>query len=297
MKSAVSWPAIVLACVLASPAAVIKEGDVLDVQVQDHPQFSGRFSVGEDGTTDYPLLPDIQVANLSVAELVNDLTFRLAKHVDNPLVMVKIVDRPEISVTVLGAVRKPGPTASYQGASVQEVIEAAGGPQPNADIERVKIISKGGGDAQAQFFDYKGFLRDGEFDKLPRLNDGDVVILLSERQNRRVKVIGAVAKPGFFDLDEAMNVFELVYLAGGPAPKADLSRVRRLSRQGGTTTEEVLNLQDFMDKGNLDQIPAVNEGDVVIVYSRWFDWPMMLTILNNVLLFIVTIQALRGAFN
>jgi protein involved in polysaccharide export with SLBB domain len=265
--------------------------------VQDYSQFSGRFIVKENGTIDYPLLPDVPVTNLSVAELISDLTYRLAKHVENPLVWITIVDKPEITVTVLGGILKPGPVVTYLGSSVQEVIAAAGGVQPQADIERIKIIHRGGGDADAVYFDFKEFLRNGQYDMLPALADGDVVILCAQSRDNKVKVIGAVNKPGFYDLEQNMNVFELVYLAGGPAEKADLSRVRRFYKIDDKTMEETLNLQSYLDRGKLDEIPLVQEGDVIIIYSRWFNWPMMLTILTNILLFVVTIQSLRGALN
>mgnify|MGYP000452447321 CR=1 FL=1 len=295
MNSAIASSLCVFFIVSACTAAIIKEGDVLDIQVQNHQQFSGRFTVKDNGTIDYPLLPDVPVTNLSLAELVNELTFRLAKHVDNPLVLIKIVDKPEITVTILGNISKPGPVVTYLGASLQEVIEGAGGVKAHADIERVKIIRKGGSDAEAEYFDYKAFLRNGEYGRMPKLADGDIIILLAQQHNRQVKVIGAVVKPGFFTLEDKMNVFELIYLAGGPAEKADLSRVRRFYKSSDTTLEEVLNLQDFIDRGKMDEIPMVNEGDVIIVYARWFNWSMLLTILNNVLLFIVTIQTLSGA--
>jgi protein involved in polysaccharide export with SLBB domain len=295
MKQIMQIGLTVIALVFVCRAAIIKNGNVLDIRVQNNEQFSGKFTVGRDGTIDYPLLSGVVVSDMTVAELTNDLTYRLVKYVDNPLVLVKVIDQPEIVITILGNVKKAGQITTYQGASLQEVIGSAGGLEERADIEHVKIIRKGGSDADAQFCDFKAFLRDGDYETLPKLADGDIVILLSEKTNRKIKVIGAVNKPGFFDLEEKMNVFELIYLAGGPAEKADMSKVRRFYQNNGKMMEEVLNIQDFIDRGKLDEIPMVNEGDVVIVYSRWFNWAMMLTILNNVLLFIVTIQTLRGA--
>jgi hypothetical protein len=60
--------------------------------------------------------------------------------------------------------------------------------------------------------------------------------------------------------------------------------------------EEILDIQGYVDKGKLDNIPAVAEGDVLIVYTKWFDAKTLLTLLNNTLLIIVTIQAFTGVF-
>jgi len=276
-------------------AATIKAGSVLDIQVQGHPEFSGRFTVNSSGTIEYPLLADEIISNISTSELMNELTLRLAKHIENPLVLISTVERPNIKVIVLGQVAKPGPVETYLGATLQEVIQLAGGPLNNADIDSVKIIHKDGNDQTAEYFNLRAFLKEGKIDYMPKLQPEDVVILLAQSRTTKVKVIGAVNKPGFFDLDEKINIFELVYLAGGPAEKADLSRVRRFFKSENKTLEEVINIQSFIDKGEMDKIPMVEEGDVIIVYSKWFDWKIMMTILTKVLLFIVTIQSIRGA--
>jgi protein involved in polysaccharide export with SLBB domain len=284
----------VLYFVTTLDAAIIKVEDVLDIQVQGNAAFSGRFTVSSSGTIDYPLLADETIVNISTSELMNELTFRLARHIENPLVLISVVEKPNIIVTVLGQVTNPGPVETYLHASIQEVIKLAGGPAPNADIDSIKIIHKDGTNQTAEFFNLKAFLKEGNIDNMPIMQPEDIVILLSQTRTTKIKVIGAVNKPGFFDLDEKINVFELIYLAGGPAEKADLSRVRRFFKSEGKTLEEVINVQAFIDKGEMDKIPMVEEGDVIIIYSRWFDWKMGMSILTNVLLFIVTIQSIRG---
>jgi protein involved in polysaccharide export with SLBB domain len=278
-------------------AAIIKVGSVLDIRVSGHDEFSGRYVVGENGTIDYPLLADQNIVDISTAELMNDLTFLLAKHIDNPLVLVEVVTRPEVLVTVLGQVVRPGPVTTYKGASAQEAIQLAGGPTPLADLERIKVVHGKRGERNAEFFDLKHFMREGSMESMPRLGQDDVVIVLSTEHNRKVKVIGAVNKPGFYSMETEMNLFEMIYLAGGPSEKADLSRVRRFSKRDGTSIEEVVDVQEYIDEGRMDDVPKAAEGDVIIVYAKWFDWATFLTILNNVLLMIVTVQGIRGAID
>jgi len=293
---------LIVAMLLALPVcgqgmSIIKFGDVLDIAVLQHPEFSGRYTVNEHGCIEYPLLGESPVVNSSVAELMNDLTFRLARHFDNPLVFVKRIDKPEISVTVLGEVVSPGPVKTFTDASIQEVLKAAGGPTPaRADLGRIKIVHNDKS-REPELFNLDSFLVHGNVEDLPHLAADDIVIVMAEEKSRKVKVIGAVQKPGLFELEETMNLFEVIYLAGGPAEKSDLSRVRRFTRQENrAVTEEVIDLQGYIDKGKMDNIPMVMEGDVIIVYAKWFDWKTLLTVLNNSLLFIVTIQAFAGIF-
>ncbi len=284
-------------CVAATFAGIIKPGSVIDITVQNHAELSGRFTVADNGTIEYSFMADQSVVNMATSDLQNDITLKLVRYIENPLVLVSLVDRPEISVTVLGQVIKPGPVKVYAGASVQEVIVAAGGPLPTADYDSVKIIRRNGTDRTALWFDMKSFLRSGSMDGMPKLQQDDVVILLSQAKARKIKVIGSVNHPGFYDLEEKMNIFEVIYLAGGPAEKSDLTRVRRVFKIDDRQHEEIVNVQEFIDKGNMDGLPKVDEGDVIILYSKWFDWKGMMTILSNVLLFVVTITSLRGALS
>jgi protein involved in polysaccharide export with SLBB domain len=297
MKQRLVAFALILVCLAAAPwCAIIKSGDVLDIRVQEHPEYSGTFAVGENGQIDHPLLADESVVNVSTAELMRDLMLQLAKFIVNPMVSVAVVENPEITVMMLGQITKPGPTKAYDNVTLQEALAAAGGPVKSADLSRVKIVRKDKTDQQAEYYNFDTFLKSGDLDAMPRLHERDNVILIDKKQSTKVKVIGAVQKPGFFEPEEQINLFELIYLAGGPAEKADLSRVRRFFKNDGKTMEEVVDLQNYIDKGAMDNIPIVNSGDVIIVYAKWFDWRTVLTILNNTLLFIVTVQAFSGVF-
>jgi polysaccharide biosynthesis/export protein len=297
MRVILSCFVLVCSCLFTTVSArIIKLGDVLDIQVMAHPEFSGRFAVNDNGTVDYALLADVNVANISTPELMNDLTLRLARHIDNPLVLISVVEKPEIVVTVLGQVVKPGPVSAYEGTTVQEVVQMAGGSTPMAELERVKVLHRER-PGNPEHFNLKQFMADGDVGQMPELRNGDMVILLSQERTNKVKVIGAVQKPGLFELEDKMNVFEIIYLAGGPAERADLSRVRRFSKTGEKNLEEVLDIQSYIDKGQMESVPDVTEGDVIIVYTRWFNWSTLMTVLNNALLVIVTVQALSGVFN
>ncbi|MBD3344848.1 MAG: hypothetical protein GF401_07275 [Chitinivibrionales bacterium] len=292
-----TFPLILLIATSFLYGSIIKVGDVLEISVPGSEEFSGQYVVMDDGTIDYPLLVDQPIINISTLELMNELTIRLAKYVDNPLVSIQIVENPDIRVTVLGQIGSPGPLATYQGVSLQEVIVQAGGPTKYADLKKIKIVRKDGSDNEAIFFNLEEFLDKGNVSELPRILNEDRILLLTKERSTKVKVIGAVRKPGFFELQEDVNLFEIVYLAGGPSEKADLSRVRRLFKHDGKTMEEVVDLKGYIDKGAMDDIPMVAESDVIIVYAKWFDWRTLLTILNNTLLFIVTVQTFSGVFN
>lgn len=278
-------------------AGIIRNGNVLDIQVMEHPELSGRYVVNDEGKIDYPLIADEKIADISTTELTNELMFKLARNIDNPLVLISIVEKPEIEITVLGEVLKPGVVKIIQGASVQEAIMNAGGPVvKSADLANIKVVHKNR-PAVPEIFNFQQFLQDGDVEMMPQLAADDIVIVMTKKENNNVKVIGAVQKPGIFELTDTLNVFEIIYMAGGPAEKADFTRIRRLSANSRERVdEEIIDLQSYIDQGKMDKIPKVNPGDVIIVYSKWFDWKTMLAVLNNTLLIVVTIQAFAGVF-
>jgi len=287
------WWGIVLVCVSAY-SAIIKPADVIHILVKDHEELSGYYTVSERGTIEYPLLADRNIANVTTTELMNNLNFILARHLEDPLVLVTVVDKPKIVVTVLGVVKNPGPVEAYEGVSLQEAIALAGGVTELADLQKVKIVPARGGEKNAEFYDLKTFLKSGNTEKMPLLRSDDKVIVLSAGRSRQVKVIGGVNKPGFFDITETLNIFEAIYLAGGPTEKADLSKVRRFFNQDGKIVDEIVDVQKFIDEGNMQEVPLVKQGDVIIVYTRWFDWKTMVSIINNALLLIVTLRTFAG---
>jgi len=286
---------LVLWVVVIIRADIIRIGDVISITVLSNTEFSGSYEVENDGTIEYPLLAEEPVIDMTTSELMNVLTFRLARHLENPLVLVSIVDKPEINVTVLGQVEKPGPVRIYEGATVQEVLLLAGGTTQAADLERIRIINKTL-PHRSENCNLKTFLRDGNLDSMPLLKGNDIIVVLALERSEKIKVIGAVQKPGMFDIEDNMNIFETIYMAGGPAEKADLSKVRIFSNQNGKTIENVIDIQKYITQGKMDNIPMVTEGDVIIVYTNWFDWRTILTIMNNALLFVITLQTFAGIF-
>jgi protein involved in polysaccharide export with SLBB domain len=164
-------------------------------------------------------------------------------------------------------------------------------------LRRIKIASSRTPNQPARFYDLRTFMSEGTVESMPRLDAGDIVVVLEQEHPNQVKVIGGVRTPGFFEMTTPMNLFEAIYLAGGPAEKADLTRVRRFSTIEGKSLEEIVDIQSYIDKGTMNQLPVVNQGDVIIVYTKWFDWKTLLSILNNTLLVVVTLQAFSGIMN
>lgn len=275
-------------------ADILQPGDVLDILVSDHPELTKTVIIKEDGTIDYPLFEDKPISEMSTDEVRELLTFRLAKNIENPFVIISKTKDVPILVRVLGQVAKPGMVKLIKGATLQEVINASGGPTDFANLVSIKIIREKGSDADALYVNYRDFLEKGELSVLPEIRHNDTVILLAAPRNLKVKILGSVSKPGYYSIQGQTNLFDAIYLAGGPAEKADLSRVRHILKDGEKDVDQVVDLQRYIDKGNMDDIPLVNEGDVIIVYKRFFSWSVFLNIVRDTVMIFTAYKVLTA---
>jgi protein involved in polysaccharide export with SLBB domain len=259
---------LVLAMICAPEAAIIKAGMTLNIVVKNDKELSAIVRVNDNGTIDYPLYSDASIIDKTTTELQDILTYKLAKVVESPLVLVGIITETPITLMVLGQVKKPGLVTTSPKASLQEVLLLAAGTTETADLQQVKLVRRNQGDENASYYDLQKFMSTGDLSLLPVLADGDRIIILSSKKSKYVKILGAVNKPGFYPINEASGVFDMLYLAGGPGPEANMSKVRIISSPGGQKTDFVINMQKFIDEGKTENLPLVSEGDMIIVYAK-----------------------------
>ena len=113
---------------------------MLNIVVKNDKDLSQIVRVNDNGTIDYPLYQDISVANKTTSELQDILTYKLAKVVESPMVLVSVMTETPITLYILGQVKKPGLVMVPPKSSLQEVLLAAGGNVETADLNRVKIV-------------------------------------------------------------------------------------------------------------------------------------------------------------
>ena len=99
---------------------ILGPGDGLQIELVDLPQFSGRFSIGPDGSIYLPRLRALDVEGLTLEELRTLLTQKFSTYVRNPQVYIRPVTYRPIRIYVGGEVKRPG---YYTLTGVQTAIE------------------------------------------------------------------------------------------------------------------------------------------------------------------------------
>ena len=127
--------------IVSAPAGnyTLRPGDILRVDVWGQQQFSGQFLVDETGHLQYPVIGDIEVSNLTVAELRERMRQGLEQIFKSPFVTVA----PLFRMAVLGEVRQPGLYTVDPTLSVLDVVAMAGGPSPSGNMNRIRLLRAG----------------------------------------------------------------------------------------------------------------------------------------------------------
>ena len=111
-------------------------GDVLRINVYDHPDLSQEVTLEADGSFQYPLIGRVEAAGLIGPQVEELLTKRLATgYLVSPQVSVTITKHKSQQVYVMGAVKSPGPLPLERKSTLLEMLSAAGGPTTDAGLE------------------------------------------------------------------------------------------------------------------------------------------------------------------
>lgn len=100
------------------------------------------------------------------------------------------------------------------------------------------------------------------------LVDPQVSVTISDRQSKRVSVIGAVQTPGSYELAGRQTLFQILSLAGGPSKDAgrEIIVVRRLA--DGTSTSLRIPMDDLIVRGDTQYDIPLEAGDIVNVQAE-----------------------------
>ncbi len=160
-----------------TPKYLITDGDILNISVVEHPEFSGRQIVKPDGFISLPVIKEVFANGLSPDSLSKILEFKLCNYVNNPSVNVVIDKYAGKKITVIGNVKEAGEYKIIWKAHLTSVLSMAGGLD-NKKLGKVKIFRA---DSSVQKIDLIKELEHDSFVKNQNLyvHPGDIVYVQS----------------------------------------------------------------------------------------------------------------------
>jgi polysaccharide export outer membrane protein len=163
----------------AAPAPreyVIGVGDMLNIQVYNDANASGKMRVRSDGRITLQFVDDIDAAGKTPMQLARDLETGLKQFIINPKVTVVVEDSTPLTISVLGEVSKPGPQSLQHDTGVADALAAAGGLTAFAHKDRIFVV-RTVPEPMRIHFTYEALTKGVGRAPLFRLRPGDVVVV------------------------------------------------------------------------------------------------------------------------
>lgn len=150
--------------------------DKLAIKVFKMDDLSGDYDVDLAGNISLPLIGQVSAANLTTAQLDDQLTEKLgSKYLEHPDVSVAIKSSTAHVVTVDGAVREGGSYPVAGPISLIQAVAMAKGTTEDANARRVAVFRTVSGQRQAAAFDLTSIRRGQAPD--PQIYPGDIVVV------------------------------------------------------------------------------------------------------------------------
>jgi polysaccharide biosynthesis/export protein len=177
-----------------------------------------RLTVGRDGRINLPELGPVTVAGQLFSVAKANLERRIESQLIGVRGSVSMGDVRSIRVFVLGEVKRPGSYTISGLGTITSALFASGGIGKYGSLRKVQLKRQGQLVRQMDLYDLliRGDTRDDV-----KLLQGDVIFI--PPVGATVSVDGEVRRPAIYEIKGESTIADLVNLAGGLTPQADIS--------------------------------------------------------------------------
>ncbi|WP_319405957.1 polysaccharide biosynthesis/export family protein [uncultured Desulfosarcina sp.] len=169
--------AMVVCSPLHAETYFVGPGDRLEISVWRDETLSREIVVPPDGILSFPLIGDVNVANMSVAQIRETIKKRLAEYVPDASVSVILKEINSLKAYVIGQVKSPGEFDITLESRVMQLLAKAGGLTPFAAERDIHILRYQGKKIEKIGFDYKEVLKGNNLEQDIVLKRGDVLVV------------------------------------------------------------------------------------------------------------------------
>ena len=245
------------------PDYVLGPLDSLSIHVWNVPEQSLNRSyivpVERDGMIVIPQIGAIPVGGLTFSQAERAITNRLSAHLKRFEVHVAMARLRTIKVYVVGEVVRPGAYEISSLATVSNALYAACGPARSGSLRQIRLVRDNQALGEIDFYQ---FLMAGDRRQDARLQSGDVIVV--PPLGPIAAVSGAVKRAAIYELNPGTRLVELLQLAGGVTPSANLQRCQllRLDQDKGRIMIDI-DLGKIIDASGRKR-PTANGADLAL---------------------------------
>ena len=163
---------------------LIKPGDKIQIMVWGYPEFNTTTTVKDFGTITVPLIGDVMAAGMNQNDFSKQIKQQLTVYVKgDPKITVSHIEMDKL-VSIMGAVSKQDNYPVIYNEQLVELIAAAGGPVPGADLRHIKIFRNSMKNNVIEV-DLTDHLQNGSIATIPKVKPGDTVFVPVEENLMR----------------------------------------------------------------------------------------------------------------
>lgn len=257
-----------------APGYRLGPNDVISIDVFGSDDLDQKVRILADGTVSLPLIGRVELDGLPLdrAEARIERILRERDLVLEPEVSIFIEEYRSQSVSIQGAVQRPGVYQMIERMTLLDLLGEAGGLAGNANqraMPTIHVIRRSGASDERLSVDASRLVDDGDTSLDLELRPGDRVIVPQERVYR-IYVNGAVHRPGTVEYfaSQGITALQALTAAGGPTERAGLSRVYVIRRAADGSEERT--------EVNLKKVKRGKESDIdlepndTLVVPEWF---------------------------
>ena len=193
------------------------EGDIVRIQVFQNPDLTTETRVSESGSITYPLIGNVDVAGLAVAEAERKVAAALKKggFIKQPQVNIVLLQMRGNQVSVLGQVNRPGRFPLETLSRVSDMLAAAGGATALGDDYAI-VTGTRNGEAFRKVIDIPALYLEERSEEDIILAGGDTIYV---HRAPVFYIYGEAQRPGAYRIERGMTVMQALAQGGGPTQR------------------------------------------------------------------------------
>lgn len=156
---------------------LLQPGDVLSVTVWKEEDLQRVVIVRPDGGISFPLAGEVHAKGASIEEVRQYITNKLEEFIPDVQVSVALQELNGNAVYVVGKVNSPGVFRFNKNIDVVQALGMAGGTNPFADLNDIKVLRRIDGELTAIPFRYSDITKGEKLEQNIILESGDTVIV------------------------------------------------------------------------------------------------------------------------
>jgi protein involved in polysaccharide export with SLBB domain len=173
------------------------------------------------------------------------------------------------SISVFGAVFKPGIIDTEESLPLMNVIAMAGGATKSAITKEISILSIVDDKFTRKYVDFESFISGDDPKANPEIFLGEMVFVPEkseeEAKSDKAVILGQVKTPGIYPITKESRLFDTLYAAGGFAEDANIDEVTITHKSTEGLIKDKISVKEFLKTGDLKFNPIIEKDDTIYV--------------------------------